>query len=64
MDILEDVKRAINALIYPLKMLPFDNDYKRGQIEMAETIKRLIEVMENEEGVKIAESLELKEKNG
>jgi len=58
MDILQEVKRAIDLTIAPIKMLPFDNDYKAGQLDMADTIKRLIEVMENREGAKIAEALD------
>lgn len=60
MDYLQEVKRMIKMLVAPIKMLPFDNDYKKGQLDMADTITRLIEVMENKEGVAIAENMELR----
>jgi len=59
MDILQEVKRMIKLLVAPIKMLPFENDYKKGQLDMADTITRLIEVMENKEGSKIAEALDV-----
>ena len=59
MDIISEIKRMIELLVAPIKMLPFDNDYKKGQLDMAETIIRLVEVMENKEGSKIAEALDV-----
>ena len=47
---LQEIKRMIDLLVAPIKMLPFNNDYKKGQIDMAETIIRLIEIMENKKG--------------
>jgi len=59
-EILFEVKRLIELVIMPIKMLPFDNDYKKGQIDMANTIYRLVDIMQNGEGVAIAEALEMR----
>jgi len=58
MEILQEVKRLIEILIIPIKKLPFDNDYTRGQIDMAETIYRLVHIMQNGEAIDIAEKME------
>jgi len=61
MDYLQEVKKMVELLVAPIKMLPFENDYKKGQLDMADTTIRLIEVMQNKEGVKISEEFELRE---
>ena len=58
MNYLQEVKRMIEMLVTPIKRLPFENDYKKGQLDMADTITRLIEIMENKEGIAIAEAME------
>jgi len=47
MSILQEVQRMIKLVITPIKMLPLSSDYQQGQIDMANTISRLIDVMEN-----------------
>jgi len=44
MNELMEVKRMIAAPVAPLKLLSFETDYKKGQLDMAETIDRLIDV--------------------
>lgn len=61
MDILAEIVRMIDLVVAPLKMLPFSNDYKKGQLDMADTIKRLVEIMQNKEGTAIAEAMEMRE---
>ena len=53
-----DIKRLIKLAVMPQKQLPLASQYKDGQIDMADTITRLVEVMENGEGSKIAEALD------
>ena len=60
MDILQEIKRMVEVTIAPIKLLPFENDYRQGQIDFAETIIRLIEVAQNLEGTKNAEAMELR----
>ena len=49
---LQDIKRMIELLVAPIRMLPFTTDYKKGQLDIADTIIKLIEVMENKDGGK------------
>jgi hypothetical protein len=60
MDYLQEVKRLIELVIAPIKKLPFDNDYTKGQIDMAETIYRLVHIMQNGESTAIAEAMEMR----
>lgn len=43
---IQEIKRMIDLVVTPIKMLPLDSDYKKGQLDMADTIMRLIEVVE------------------
>jgi hypothetical protein len=61
MDYLQQVIRMIELLVMPIKALPFENDYKKGQLDMADTITRLVKVAQNHEGTKNAEEFELRE---
>ena len=46
MEILKQVKRVIELTVMPIKALPFQSDYSKGQIDMADTIFRLVDVMD------------------
>ena len=46
MEILKQVKRMIELSVILIKALPFQTDYSKGQIDMADTIFRLVDVMD------------------
>jgi hypothetical protein len=53
-----EVKRLIELTANPLRFLPFENDYKKGQLDMADTIIKLVEVAETKIGDDIASALD------
>ena len=46
MDMLKQIKRVIELAIMPIKALPFQTNYSKGQIDMADTIFRLVDIMD------------------
>ena len=51
-----EIIRMIELTIAPIRMLPIYSEFRDGQIDMADTIKRLVEIIENNEGMAIAEA--------